>query len=66
MFYPIKVKSNTIELTVRTSCYSVLDLLCVNIFAEEHLKNKILEDAVSCKFQTWWILDSPGEEVKIK
>ena len=26
----IKVNSNTIELTVHTSCYCVLDLLCVN------------------------------------
>ena len=26
---PIKVNSNTIELTVPTSCYWVLDLLCV-------------------------------------
>ena len=30
MSCPIKVNNNTIELTVRTSCYCVLDLLCVN------------------------------------
>ena len=30
MSCPIKVNSNTIELTVHTSCYCVLDLLCVN------------------------------------
>ena len=29
MLCPIKVKSNRIELTVHTSCYCVLDLLCV-------------------------------------
>ena len=29
MSCPIKVNSNTIELTVHTSCYCVLDLLCV-------------------------------------
>ena len=29
MSCPIKINSNTIELTVHTSCYSVLDLLCV-------------------------------------
>ena len=29
MLCPIKVNSNTIELTVHTSCYCVLDLLCV-------------------------------------
>ena len=28
-FCPIKVNSNTMELTVHTSCYYVLDLLCV-------------------------------------
>ena len=30
MLCPMKVNSNTIELTVHTSCYCVLDLLCVN------------------------------------
>ena len=29
MLYPIKFNSNTIELTVHTSCYCVSDLLCV-------------------------------------
>ena len=29
MLCPIKVNSNTIELTLHTSCYCVLDLLCV-------------------------------------
>ena len=28
---PMKSNSNTIELTVHTSCIGVLDLLCVNI-----------------------------------
>ena len=28
----MKVNSNTIELTVNTSCYCVLDLLCIKIF----------------------------------
>ena len=27
---PIKGNSNTIELTVHTSCYCILDLLCVS------------------------------------
>ena len=30
MLCPIKVNSSTIELTMHTSCYCVLDLLCVN------------------------------------
>ena len=30
MSCPIKVNDNTIKLTARTSCYCVLDLLCVN------------------------------------
>ena len=30
MLCPIENKSNTIELTVHTSSYSVLDLLCAN------------------------------------
>ena len=30
MLCPIKVNGNTIEPTVHTSCYCVLDLLCVN------------------------------------
>ena len=29
---PIKANSNTIELTVDTSCYCVLDLLCETMF----------------------------------
>ena len=29
MSCPIKVNSNTIELIVHTSCYCILDLLCV-------------------------------------
>ena len=29
MSRPLKVNSNTIELTVHTSCYSILNLLCV-------------------------------------
>ena len=32
MLCPMKVNSNTIELTVNTSCYCVLDLLCIKIF----------------------------------
>ena len=32
MLCPKIFKSNTIELTVHTSCYWVLDLLCVNLF----------------------------------
>ena len=31
MSCPIKVHSNTIELTVHSSCYCVLDLLCVKV-----------------------------------
>ena len=31
MLCPIKVNSNTIELTAHTSCYCVLDLLCVTL-----------------------------------
>ena len=30
VFCPIIFNSNTIEITVHTSCYWVLDLLCVN------------------------------------
>ena len=29
MLCPVKVNSNTIELTLHTSCYCVLDLVCV-------------------------------------
>ena len=28
---PIKVNSNTIEITGHTSCYCILDLLCVSV-----------------------------------
>ena len=31
MLCPMKVNSNTIELTAHTSCYCILDLLCVTI-----------------------------------
>ena len=30
---PIKVNTSTIELTVHTSCYCILDLLCVSIIS---------------------------------
>ena len=33
MLYPIKIYSNTIELSVHTSCFCILDLLCVNMLA---------------------------------
>ena len=33
----IKVKSNTIELTVHTSCYCILDLLCVILYIQKLL-----------------------------
>ena len=38
MVCPIKVKSNTIELTVHTSCYFILDLLCVKVSQNGVLK----------------------------
>ena len=31
MLCPVKVNSNTMKFTVHTSCYSILDLLCVNV-----------------------------------
>ena len=31
MLCPIKVNSNTIEITVHPSCYCILDLLCVKM-----------------------------------
>ena len=31
MLCPIKLNSNTIELTVHASCYWVLDLLCITV-----------------------------------
>ena len=34
MLCPIKVNSNTIELTVHTSCDCVLDLLCVSLLEQ--------------------------------
>ena len=34
MLCPIKANSNTIELTVHTSCYCILDLLCVKVFIQ--------------------------------
>ena len=33
MLCPIEVNSNTIGLTVHTSCYCILDLLCFNKMA---------------------------------
>ena len=40
MLCPIRFNSNTIELTVPTSCYLVLDLICVkgtmSVYAVEH------------------------------
>ena len=39
MSCPIENNSNTIELTVHTSCYWVLDLLCVIVMIEKLAKN---------------------------
>ena len=36
---PIKVNSNTIELTVHTSTYCLLDLLCVTLLILQQLKS---------------------------
>ena len=38
MLCPMKVNSNIIKLTVRNSCYCVLDLLCVTGPAALHVK----------------------------
>ena len=38
MLCPIKVNSNTFKLTVQTSCYCVLDLLCVTCFINSKWK----------------------------
>ena len=37
----IKVNSNTIELTMHTSCYCVLDLLCVKIVIFAHIQTNL-------------------------
>ena len=41
MSCPIKVNSNSIELTVHTSCYWVLDLLCVCVTVKADLKSAL-------------------------
>ena len=46
MLCPIKVDSNSIELTVHTPCYCVLDFLCVIIFKEKRLFNKNTKKAI--------------------
>ena len=38
---PIKVNSNTIELIVYTSCFWVLDLLCVGMHVEMNLTKNL-------------------------
>ena len=47
MLCPIKVNSNTIELTVHTSCYCVLDLLCVTM----PLKRAVASEQYHCYFR---------------
>ena len=60
MSCPIKVNSNTIELTVQTSCYCILDLLCVII--------KILEliNGVSSVSDSQHLSRAPTEKNWIK
>ena len=47
MSCPIKAYSNTIELTMHTSCYCVLDLLCVignkdeNLIKNDSIKSQL-------------------------
>ena len=41
---PIKVNRNTIELTVHTSCYCVLDLLCVSLQRPGRSYNQLLPE----------------------
>ena len=43
MVCPIKVSSNTIKLTVHTSCHCVLDLLCVTCNPSNTGKAGVLE-----------------------
>ena len=52
MMCPIKVNSNTIELTVQASCYYVLDLLCVTSM---HLDSKATKNPDFCRPVFGWI-----------
>ena len=58
MLCPIKVNSNTIELTVHTSSYCILDLLCINIITagSEYLYDIFFEHSTGHveKALTWW------------
>ena len=56
MLCPIKVNSNTIELTVQTSCYCVLDLLCVKptlVFQQTKVSSKLKLLKFCEKFGLW-------------
>ena len=46
---PFKVNSITIELTVHTSCYCILDLLCVNSKHVETFYRNLVATNFSCK-----------------
>ena len=59
MSCPIKVYSNTIELTFHTSCYCVLDLLCVTNYYYYNLKSYIKIQRGNKK-QTRMPLSSPN------
>ena len=50
MSCPIKVNSNTIELTVHTSCYCVSDLLCVTFLVLDADLNATLKCRMTCNF----------------
>ena len=55
MSRPIKVDNKTIELTVHTSCYCVLDLLCVII--TRHLSYLTVASLNTLK--QLWFADNP-------
>ena len=53
-----QVNSNTIELTVHTSCYCVLDLLCVTIILDKKYfktNNFVLKKVIKAPFITYFL-----------
>ena len=53
MSSPIKVDSNTFELTVHTSCYCALDLLCYKYRIKSVRKAANSQPFRGCSFKLW-------------
>ena len=62
MLCPIKVNSNTIELTVHSSCYCVFHLLCVSSAVLNAASTLRLPSYILWRIEPWLIFTIPIDQ----